>query len=115
MDISNNSWVKEFPAAITISDAEGNILEMNNKAAEVFEADGGRVLIGSNVLDCHPEAARNKLTSLMESRKTNVYTIEKNGIKKLIYQAPWYKNKSYAGYIEITFEIPFDLPHFIRE
>jgi hypothetical protein len=110
-----NAWIKEFPAAATISDTQGVILEMNDKAAKYMEKDGGYDLIGKNMLDCHPDPARGKLERLMDERKTNVYTIEKNGIKKLIYQTPWYQDGKYAGFVELSIEIPFDMPHFIRK
>jgi hypothetical protein len=109
-----NSWVKEFPGAVLLCDPEGIILEMNDKGARTYEKDGGRALIGRNVLDCHPEPARSKMADLLERRQRNVYTIEKNGIKKLIYQSPWFLNGEYAGFLEISVEIPFDLPHFVR-
>lgn len=109
-----NAWIKEFPAAVTITDPDGFILEMNDKAAETFAKDGGRALIGKNMFDCHPDPARGKLERLMDGRQVNVYTIEKNGVKKLIYQSPWYLNGEYAGFVEISLEIPFEMPHFVR-
>ena len=113
--MNENVWIQEFPAAITVCDAEGIILEMNDKAAKTFAADGGRKLISSNMLDCHPEPARTKTERLLSSRKRNVYTIEKNGVKKMIYQSPWYKNGEYAGFVELSLEIPFgEIPHFVR-
>ncbi len=110
-----NAWIKEFPAAITVSDPDGIILEMNDKAARSMAKDGGLALIGKNMLDCHPDPARGKLERLLDERKANVYTIEKNGVKKFIYQSPWFKDGRYAGFIEFSFEIPFEMPHFIRE
>lgn len=107
-------WIKEFPAAITVCDRAGVLLDMNDKAAQVFEKDGGRRLIGSNMLDCHPETSRSKAQNLLELAQKNVYTIEKNGIRKLIYQSPWYKNGQYAGFVELSLEIPFEMPHFVR-
>ena len=112
--LSKHSWVREFPAAITVCDEEGIILEMNDKAAKSFESQGGRGLIGSNVLDCHPDSARPKTERLLAAKEKNVYTIEKNGIKKLIYQSPWYKDSQYAGFVELSLEIPFEMPHFVR-
>jgi transcriptional regulator with PAS, ATPase and Fis domain len=109
-----NAWIKEFPAAVTITDPDGIILEMNDKAAETFTKDGGRALIGKNMFDCHPDPARGKLERLMDGRQVNVYTIEKNRVKKLIYQSPWYLNGKYAGFVEISLEIPFEMPHFVR-
>jgi len=110
-----HAWVNEFPAAITVSDANGTIIELNARAVKTFEKDGGAKLIGTNVLDCHPEPAKAKLREIMDKRKTNVYTIEKAGTKKLIYQAPWYEDGEYAGVVELSVEISFDLPHFVRD
>ena len=107
-------WVQEFPAAVTVCDAEGVILAMNAKAAESVADSGGAELIGTNVLDCHPEPAREKLRDLLLLGGTNVYTIEKNGIRKLIYQSPWYVDGQYRGLVEVSFELPAAVPHFIR-
>jgi transcriptional regulator with PAS, ATPase and Fis domain len=112
--MNEHEWIKEFPAAVTVCDETGVILEMNDKAAKTFESDGGFELIGKNMLDCHPEPARTKTERLLASREKNVYTIEKNGVKKLIYQSPWFKNGKYAGFVELSLEIPIEMPHFIR-
>jgi PAS domain S-box-containing protein len=112
--MKKHAWVEGFPGAITVCDPEGIILEMNDKAAEVFGSDGGRALIGTNALDCHPEPARSKLKLLLQTQQTNAYTIEKKGVKKLIYQAPWYENGEYRGFIEFSLEIPAQMPHFVR-
>jgi transcriptional regulator with PAS, ATPase and Fis domain len=108
-------WAHEFPGAVTISDVHGTLLEMNEKAAESFAGDGGMDLIGSNIFDCHPEPARSQLKELYKTHKINAYTIEKHGKKKLIYQAPWFNQGQFAGYVELSREIPFDMPHFIRD
>jgi transcriptional regulator with PAS, ATPase and Fis domain len=113
--MADHRWVDEFPAAITVCDAQGIIIEMNERAAQAFHKEGGRKLIGSNVLDCHPEPARTKLQRLMETQSANVYTIEKGGVHKLIYQAPWYENGQYSGFVEMSFEIPGQMPHFVRQ
>ena len=113
--MEQHAWIKEFPAAVTVSDQDGIILEMNDRAAKTFAKDGGYALIGKNMLDCHPDPARGKLERIMDSRQPNIYTIEKNGVKKMIYQSPWYLEGKYAGFIEISLEIPFEMPHFIRD
>lgn len=112
--MSDHSWVHGFPGAITVCDRAGAILEMNGRAAQAFAAEGGDALVGSNVLDCHPEPARTKLAQLLASGERNVYTIEKNGVKKLIYQTPWYQDGAYAGIVELSLEIPSEMPHFVR-
>ena len=105
-------WVTGIPGAVTVCDLQGIVLEMNDKAAE---QENDPKLIGSNILDCHPEPARTKLKALLESGQANIYTIEKKGVKKLIYQAPWYKDGEYAGIVELSLEIPWDMPHFVRD
>lgn len=110
----DHAWVREFQGAVTVCDRDGIILAMNDKSAAVFAADGGRQLLGRSLLDCHPEPARSKLAALLESRQSNVYTIEKNGVKKLIYQSPWYRGGEYAGLVELSLEVPFEMPHFVR-
>jgi hypothetical protein len=107
-------WVKEFPGAATVCDPEGIILAMNDRALETFAADGGAALLGTNVLNCHPEPARAMLREMLAARRKNVYTIEKRGVKKLIYQVPWTRDGIYAGFVELSLEIPFEMPHFVR-
>ena len=112
--MGDHDWVKEFPGAITVCDTEGTILEMNDKATRTFEKEGGAKLVGKNMLDCHPEPARSKTERLLAAREKNVYSIEKNGIKKLIFQSPWNKDGKYAGFVELSLEIPFEMHHFVR-
>ena len=109
-----DGWVKEFPGAVTVCDRDGIVLEMNDRAAQVFASDGGYALVGTNALDCHPERARAIMVELLAAGKKNVYTIEKSGVKKLIYQSPWTRDGAYAGFVELSLEIPFELPHFVR-
>lgn len=115
MDPETGSWTKQFPAAITVCDPGGIILEMNVKSARTFAKDVGYQLIGQNIFDCHPDPARGKLERLMEARKKNTYTIEKNGVWKLIHQTPWYKDGQYAGFIEFSFEIPVEMKHIVHD
>lgn len=113
--MSEHSWIKSFPGAITVCDTEGIILEMNDASLEAFRDDGGQQLLGTNMLDCHPMQAREKLEQMMAAQQANVYTIEKHGKKKLIYQTPWYRDGEYAGFMEITLVIPEEMPHFVRK
>ncbi len=113
--MDRHSWIKGFDGAITVCDADGRIVEMNDKAVEVFADDGGANLIGTDVLDCHPEPSRSKLKDMMGTRRTNIYTIQKSGKKKLVYQAPWYDSGRYAGFVELAIEIPWEMPHFNRD
>ena len=113
--MASQSWAEEFNGAITVCDSEGIILDMNRKATETFKGWGGKKLIGTNLLDCHPESARSKLKELLETQQTNVYTIEKNDVIKLIYQAPWYVSGQFSGFVELSLVIPAQMAHFVRD
>jgi transcriptional regulator with PAS, ATPase and Fis domain len=105
-------YFEEIPGAVTVCDTRGMILYMNAKARKTFK--DGDYLIGKSLLDCHPEPARSKLIDLLEHPRTNSYTIEKNSNHKWIQQVPWYRFGKFAGLIEFSFEIPEEIPHFIR-
>jgi transcriptional regulator with PAS, ATPase and Fis domain len=113
--LPNANWIEECPAAITVCDADGTIVAMNEKAHLTFLKDGGRNLIGTSIFACHPETANVKIRKLLDSGESNCYTIEKNGVKKLIYQFPWREQGKLAGLVELSIEIPFVLPHFVRD
>lgn len=112
--MAEHEWVREFPGAVIVCDEAGRITELNDRAVRSYESEGGRALIGKDLLACHPEPARAKLAALMAERRTNVYTIEKSGLRKLVYQAPWFREGRYAGFVEIVFEVPAEIPHFLR-
>ena len=107
-------FFKEVKFAVTVCDKEGKIINMNDKSCKTFLKPGRESLIGKNVLDCHPEPAHSLLADMLKNPRTNAYTIEKNGVKKLIYQTPWYVDGEYMGFMELSMEIPFDMKHMIR-
>ena len=110
-----HGWVEEFPCAVTVCDANGRITELNAAAVENFSDSGGRDLIGRDLRDCHPEHARAILNDLLDTGRANIYTIQKNGKRKLIVQSPWYQNSQFAGIVELSLELPEMIPHFDRD
>ncbi|MGP8078786.1 MAG: PAS domain-containing protein [Thermoplasmata archaeon] len=107
-------WFDQLPCAVTVCDRNYTILYLNDRAAEVNAKDGGKELIGKNMIDCHPPEAQEKLRRVMASGQPNVYTIEKNGVRKMIYQCHWKEGGHLAGLLEVTFELPPNVPHFVR-
>jgi len=110
-----NIWSDEFDGAVTICNTKGVITYMNDKSQKQFSKYGGGTLIGTNLLDCHPEPSKSRLIEQLKNPITNTYTIEKGGIKKIIHQSPLYDKGVFSGVIEISFVLPQPLPHFIRE
>ena len=96
-------------------DSAGIILELNQKATESLHAEGGKKLIGSNLLDCHPAAALRKLKRLMRNRQTNVYTVRKGRIRKIVLQTPWYRKGKYRGFVEVSLPISGKIPNVVRK
>ena len=77
-----NIWSDGFEGAVTICNLEGIITYMNAVSIKQFVKYGGGELLGTNLLDCHPEPSRSKIAAMLNSPETNTYTIEKKGIKK---------------------------------
>jgi transcriptional regulator with PAS, ATPase and Fis domain len=109
-----HAWVEEFPGAVIVCNAEGTIVEMNAKAIQNYQDQGGRDLIGKDIYACHPEPARTRLHEMMAAQKPNIYTTEKNGAHKLIYQCPWTEGGIFRGFIELSLALPAEMPHFVR-
>lgn len=110
----NDTWTKELPFAITVCDKDGKVIEMNERSIKTFEKSGGAKLIGQSLFGCHPGKSADKLAALLLAGESNCYTIEKAGIHKMIYQSPWFENGVYMGFVELSFVIPAQVPHFVR-
>jgi len=108
------NWMEEFNAAITVVDSHFDIIYMNGKAAATFEKWGGRELIGKNLSNCHQERSMAIMNRIMKTGTPHIYTIEKKGIKKMVFQSPWKKDGAIAGLVEISLEIPWEMEHFVR-
>ncbi|MGA2504497.1 MAG: diguanylate cyclase [Anaerolineales bacterium] len=113
--MSNGLWVKGVPAEIMVCDSSGIILELNDHAEALFAGDGGKGLLGANVLDCHPDPAFTKLEGMLDDQSTNYYFNTENDEKRFFFQSPWYLEGLYSGYVEISFIVPENVPHFIKE
>ncbi|HTY14451.1 MAG TPA: hypothetical protein VMC42_01985 [Methanoregulaceae archaeon] len=107
--------MKELPAAITVCDRSGNVIEMNEASAANYKTSGGYDLIGTNIKDCHPAKARDVLDAMFANGTPYMYTIEKNGIRKLICELPWYDEAEFSGFVEFTVVLPEVIPNYLRD
>jgi len=112
--VGHLEWFEQLPCAVTVCDKNYTILFMNDKAAEVSSKEGGKALVGKNLMDCHPPRAQKKLKKVMASGRPNVYTTEKRGAKKLVYQCHWMRGGQVGGLVELSLELPSNMPHFVR-
>ncbi len=108
------NWTDGFLGAITVCDRDGIVVYMNERSKAVFAKSGGGDLVGKSLVDCHPEPSRSLLMKMLAEPTPNSYTIEKNGIRKMIHQTPWMENGEFKGVVEMSFEIPMEMPHHIR-
>lgn len=108
------NWTDGFIGAITVCDRKGIVVYMNERSKMQFAKSGDGDLLGKSLVECHPEPARSLLLKMLAEPMPNSYTIEKNGIRKMIHQTPWMENGEFKGVVEISFEIPMEMPHHIR-
>lgn len=102
-------WAEELNCAVTVCDTEGRIVYMNSRSRDTF---GDKV--GENLIPCHNERSVGIIRHMLESGESNAYTIEKNGLRKMIYQTPWRVGGRIAGLVEISMVIPDEMPHYKR-
>jgi len=109
------NWTDGFLGAITVCDREGIVVYMNEQSKMQFAKSGDGDLLGKSLIECHPEPARALLMKMLAEPMPNSYTIEKRGIRKMIHQTPWMEEGEFKGVVEMSFEIPMDLPHYKRD
>ena len=113
--MKKNTWVKTFPGAIMATDKDGMITDMNDRCAETYKNSGGYDLLGTSALACHKGTSLKKIEALYRSQEVNVYSITKNGKKKLIYQAPYFEDGVFEGMVELSLPIPDTIHHYNRD
>lgn len=109
--MENYEWAKEMNCAVTVCDAEGIIIYQNDKAVETYKKHGN--LIGKNLYECHSEKSKEIIRHLLATGGINAYTIEKQGVHKVIYHTAWKKDGKVAGIVEISMITPADMPHYV--
>lgn len=112
-ELPNLPWAEELDCAVTVCDTEGVIRYMNEKARATFAGQGD--LVGTNLFGCHSERSREIIRRLLAEGGTNAYTIEKKGVRKMIYQTAWKRHGEVRGLVEISMEIPPEMPHYVRK
>ena len=54
------------------------------------------------------------IRDLLRTGGQNVYTIEKEGVRKMIYQSAWKEEGKVMGLREISIVLPEEIPHHVR-
>lgn len=103
-------WAKGLNCGIIVCNKQGVVVYMNDAATAFKQAD----LTGINIFDCHNPTSVEIINRMLETGGDNMYTVEKNGVKKLIYQSAWTENGEVAGLCEIMAVFEGTLPHRVR-
>lgn len=107
------AWAETVNCAITVCDADCNVIYMNAQAREVNHVTGDPRQL--NLRRCHNPRSVAIIDRLLAQGDTNAYTIEKHGRHKMIYQTPWRDAEGrVAGLVEFSMFIPADMPHYVR-
>lgn len=116
MDKTNiPDWAFRMNCAVTVADARCNIIYMNERSRQTFASRGGADLIGHNLMDYHNERSKAIILRLLSEGGSNAYTIEKEGVRKMIFQSAWFdEHGNVAGLVELSMVIPDDMPNYIR-
>lgn len=115
-NLEKNVWVKVFSGAITITDGEGIVIEMNEESAnKLFKGDGGYAVLSRNAITCHPLKTQEKVRQIYKTHTFNIYSITKKGQKYIVYQAPYFIKEKFSGIVELFLELPDEFPHFDRD
>ena len=103
-------WVNDYPAAVSVCDIHGTIIAMNRLATDNFSKQGGEALLGTSLFACHPEPANIIIRRLLQEQTGNTYFTKKNGVCKLVHQAPWFNEGRFAGLTETVIVLPDQVP-----
>lgn len=105
-------WAEAMNCAVTVCNRDCRIIYMNRRSRDTFGADK----LGQSLIPCHSERSREIIARMLADGESNCYTIEKHGLRKMIYQTPWRDEQgAIAGLVEISMVIPPDMPHYIRQ
>lgn len=103
------NFFENVAVAMTVCDIEGNVVYQNKRAVEALGEARGH-----NLQECHKPTSWEKIVEMLREGTTNAYTIEKRGVRKLIYQTPWYDGDTLAGLVEYSIVLPENMPHKVR-
>lgn len=103
-------WAEHYPAAVSVCDTQGTIVAINRRALDLFSKYSDENLIGTSLFDCHPEPANSIIRRLLQEQSSNTYFTEKNGVRKLVQQTPWYNEGQFAGLTETILVLPDQIP-----
>jgi len=102
-------FLKEARLAVTVCDRKGDVVYQNDDSVKV-----NGTAMGRNLQNCHNPASWEQITEMLRNGSSNAYTIEKRGVRKLIFQTPWFDRGEVNGLLEFSIVLPDNMPHKVR-
>jgi len=116
MNLPFPDWITRFEGAVTVCDADLKIVYMNETALKMFSRADGASPIGSDLMACHNENSRRIIAGLLKDGGSNIYTVEKRGVRKLIHQSAFCEaDGAICGLVELSVVLPENMPHHLRD
>ncbi|MBR5102678.1 MAG: PAS domain-containing protein [Muribaculaceae bacterium] len=107
-------WAETLHCAVTVCDTQGVVIYMNQCSRATF-SNHGDSMVGKSMMPCHNEHSQAIIHKMLNEDVTNCYTIDKQGVRKLIYQTPWKKDDgTVGGLVEISIVLPDELTNYVR-
>lgn len=109
---STFDYLENVAFAACVCDREGVVLYQNERS---IKRDGQ--VVGKNLYDCHNPHSCQMIRHMIQTGQSNSYQIIRHGKKRLLHQTPWYEVQGgeVSGLIELSIDIPDDMPVFNRD
>jgi transcriptional regulator with PAS, ATPase and Fis domain len=106
-----NNMIDDLNVAVTVANADYDIVYINKKGQDFFRAvPGAENLLGKNLQPYHPPEMLEKLKALYqeyrEKKRSSFYVVKDipGGGKAHIVNVPLYENDQFSGVVEFIFE-----------
>ncbi len=101
-------WLESYPACVTICDREANIIFMNQASRQNFARHGGGDLIGQSLYACHSIRSCELIREMLARQTGRTYLTARKGKKRLVHQAPWFRDGRFGGLVETIIDLEPD-------
>lgn len=100
-------FLKEADIIVSVCDKDGIITYLNDKARYYFQEPDMPELLGSDIMDCHPEPSKSRFKEMMTTHETQSIIKGEGDKKRVIHQTPFYNKGVFEGYIEIIIPLNY--------
>jgi PAS domain-containing protein len=89
-----------------VCDRRFRLTYMNRRAERLTRKYGGRRLLGTDLLGCHPPEAQIRLKRILASGRSSVRIQRKGRTAFLTWDSVWTRNGRIGGLVEVHMRLP---------